>query len=188
MWSTVRSTAARQLRVSRAVKVNSGISVSSRVAHCPASFSIPTAYRLVLSSRSFSGTSNQLATEATTKPRAKKSATTAAKKPAAKKAAGRKKAKKAAKKAAPKKRVKKVLTPEEKTKAEVRDLRKIALLNEPKRLPDRAWLVYVAQNMKHVTKDTLGDTVKGLASQYNSLGSFEKEVCATLCLDRADTY
>jgi hypothetical protein len=183
MWSSVRSTAARQLRVSRAAKVNTGLSVSSRVAHYPPSFVIPTSYRLVLSSRSFSETSDQLAAKAAAKPRAKKSTTTAAKKkPAAtkataKKAAGRKKAKKTVKKAAPKKRVRKAVSPEVKLKNEVRELKKIALLHEPKRLPDQAWLVYVAQNMKSVTPDTLGDTVKALASQYNSLGSFEKEVC-----------
>lgn len=186
MWSTVRSTAARQLRVSRAAKVNTGVSLSSLVAQRPASFFIPTAYRFVLSSRRFSNTGDQLAAGAAAKPRAKRSATTAAKKKATgKKSAGRKKAKKA-KKAAPKKRVRKVLTPEEKTKLDVRNLKKIALLDEPKRVPDQAWLVYVAQNMKHVTKDTLGATVKGLASQYNSMGSFEKEVCAAPDTTRAN--
>jgi hypothetical protein len=158
--------------------------VSSRVAHRPANFVIPTLYRLAISSRSFSHTGDQLASEkAAAKPRAKKSATTSAgkKKPAAKKAAGAKKTKvkkPAAKKAAPKRRVRKELSPEEKAKQEIRELKKIALLQEPKKLPDQAWLVYVAQNTKNLTPQNLGETIKGLSADYNSLGSFEKEVCA----------
>ncbi|KAJ9144886.1 hypothetical protein NKR19_g6250 [Coniochaeta hoffmannii] len=186
MWSSVRSTAARQLRVSRAAKVNTGLTASSRVASRPANFVIPTSYRLVLCSRSFSHTGDQLAAEkAAAKPRAKKSTTTtaakkkkpAAKKATAKKAAGTKKTAKkpAAKRAAPKKRVRKALSPEDKLKKEVRELKKVALLQEPKKLPDRAWLVYVAQNTQNLTPDSLAETIRALASQYNSLGSFEKE-------------
>lgn len=183
MWSTVRSTAARQLRVSRAAKLNTGLSVSSRVAN--GSFVVPTSYRLVLSSRSFSETSDQLAAKAAAKPAAKKSTTAAAKKPAAKKASAKKaapkkaaKAKKpAAKKAAPKKRVLKVKNPEEQRKLEIRELKKTALLHQPKRLPDRAWLVYVSQHIdKGVTPASLGDIVKRLASEYNSLSSSDKAV------------
>lgn len=170
--------------MSRAAKVNTGLSVTSRVASRPASFIIPTSYRLVISSRSFSDTSDQLAAKAAAKPAAKKSRTTAtkkkpaAKKTTAKKATATKKTRKtAAKKAAPKKRVKKVLDPEAKRKVEVRELKKTALLHEPKRLPDKAWLVYVAQNMKNVTPEALGDTIKGLATDYNSLSTSDKAVC-----------
>ena len=182
MWSSVRSTAARQLRVSSAAKVNTALSMSSRVANAAPSFVIPSAYRLVISSRSFSETTDQLAAKAAAKPAAKKSTTAAAKKkPAAKKATAKKakKAKKpAAKKAAPKKRVTKVKSPEEARKLEIRGLKKVALLSEPKRLPDRAWIVYVAQHIgKNVTPDTLGDTIKGLAAEYNSLSTSEKAVC-----------
>jgi hypothetical protein len=191
MWSSVKATAARQLRVSRAVKVNTGLSVGSRVANGPASFVIPSSYRLVLSSRHFSETTGQLAekTAAKTtaaKPRAKKT-TTAAKKPAAKKATTKRatatkrkavKAKKpAAKKAAPKKRVKKVLTPEEKRKLEIRELKKIALLSEPKRLPDTAWMVYMQQGLGGLSSVAeVSNAVKGLGESYASLSSLEKQV------------
>ncbi|OIW35164.1 hypothetical protein CONLIGDRAFT_689410 [Coniochaeta ligniaria NRRL 30616] len=176
MWTSIRSTAARQLRVSRAATVNTGLSVSSRVAIRPAIFKIPSSYRLVISSRSFSDTSDQLAAKAAAKPAAKKTKTTATKKkPAAKKAKATKKAKKpAVKKAAPKKRVKKTVDPEAKRRAEVRELKKVALLQEPKRLPDRPWLVYTSQNVKSMTKETLGDTIRGLAVEYNSLSTSDK--------------
>ncbi|KAB5536438.1 hypothetical protein GE09DRAFT_1192617 [Coniochaeta sp. 2T2.1] len=182
MWSTVRSTAARQLRVARAAKINTGISVSSRVARGTASFVIPTSYRLVLSSRSFTDTSAELAAKAAAKPKAAKSTTTgakkrkpAAKKPAAKKLTTKKAKKPAAKKAAPK-RVKKEQDPEVKLRLEVRELKKTALFKEPKGLPEQPWLVYVAKNLKQLpSASDLGPTVKGLAVDYNSLSASEKE-------------
>lgn len=180
MWTSVRSTAARQLRVSRAAKVNTGLSVSSRVAIRPASFVVPSSYRLVISSRSFSDTGDQAAAKAAAKPAVKKSKTAATtKKPAAKKAtAGKKtaakKAKPVAKKAAPKKRAKKVLDPEAKRKLEIRELKKIALLDTPKQLPHTAYLVYNLQNSEKGKK--IADVAKERATEYHALSPSEKAV------------
>jgi hypothetical protein len=185
MWSIVRSTAARQLRVSRAVKqANSN------------SFIIPSAYRLAISRRSFTETSGEFAPESAAtaaKPKTKATKTSAtAKKPAAKKSkaattksvakAKKPKAKKKAVKAAPKKRVRKVLTPEEKRKVEVRELKKTALLKEPKKLPDSTWLVYVSQHLKGEKNVT--EAMKQLAETYKNLSASEVEVWfwkRTLC-------
>lgn len=178
MWSVVRSTAARQLRVSRAVKqTNSN------------SFIIPSAYRLAISRRNFTETSGELAPKSAAtaaKPKAKATKTLAtAKNPAEKKSkaattksvakAKKPKAKKKkAVKAAPKKRVRKVLTPEEKRKAEVRELKKTALLKEPKKLPDRTWLVYISQHLKGEKNVT--EAMKQFAEAYKSLSASEIEV------------
>lgn len=180
MWTSVRSTAARQLRVSRAAKVNTGLSVSSRVAIRPASFVVSSPYRLLISSRSFSDTSDQAAAKAAAKPAVKKSKTAAAtKKPAAKKAtAGKKtaakKAKPVAKKAAPKKPAKKVLDPEAKRKLEIRELKKIALLDKPKQLPGTAYMVYNQQNSEKGKR--VADAAKERATEYHSLSPSEKAV------------
>jgi myosin heavy subunit len=174
MWSVVRSTAARQLRVGRAA--------TSRVAN---SFTIPTAYRVVISRRNFTETRREFApkSDATeTKPKTRRAST--AKEPKAKKskAATTKKAAKAkkpkVKKAAPKKkRVKKVLTPEEKIKLEIRELKKKALLNEPKKLPDRSWMVYVSQHLKNNRVSDVTSAMKDLSASYKDLAASELEVC-----------
>ncbi|OHF01385.1 HMG box protein, partial [Colletotrichum orchidophilum] len=102
---------------------------------------------------------------------AKKKTALKTKKPASKKP----KAKKViAKKAAPKKRVKKQLTPEETQKLKVRQWKKTALLNEPKKLPTSAWLVYVTR--EHQTAESgssLTERTKALAESFKNLSSYE---------------
>lgn len=175
MWSLVRSTAARQLRVGRAA--------TSRVAN---SFAIPTAYRVVIARRNFTETSGELAPKSDAKETKPKTRRTSTEKPAAKKSkagthkktakAKKPKAKKAVKAAPKKKRVKKVLTPEEKVKLEIRELKKKALLNEPKKLPDRSWLVYVSQHLKNNNVSDVTSAVKDLAASYKDLAASEIEV------------
>ncbi|RKU42134.1 hypothetical protein DL546_004587 [Coniochaeta pulveracea] len=174
MWSLVRSTAARQLRVGRAA--------TSRVAN---SFAIPTAYRVVIARRNFTETSGELAPKSDAKETKPKTRRTSTEKPAAKKSkagthkktakAKKPKAKKAVKAAPKKKRVKKVLTPEEKVKLEIRELKKKALLNEPKKLPDRSWLVYVSQHLKNNNVSDVTSAVKDLAASYKDLAASEIE-------------
>ena len=116
--------------------------------------------RSALQFRSF--TSSETALEANAvakKPRTSAGATktavarkTPAKKAAAKKKVAAKKPKAAKpkkKKAAPKPKkivVKKVLTEEEKAAANIRELKKLALLKEPKSLPVSPWSLFLAKN------------------------------------------
>lgn len=215
MWSVVRSTAARQLRV----KVNTGLSVSSRVVNGPASFTIPTSYRLILSSRGFADSSNELAATKAANPTAAKKTTTAAKrkstatkkgtakgvdksktearkaaakkvaekKAAAKRAAAAKKAaakeKAAAKKAAAKKpapKPKKPLTPEQKKTIEVRQLKEVSLLREePKRLPESAYLVYVVEQTSgpgSLDHKNFGATMKSVSDAWKHISVAERDV------------
>lgn len=112
--------------------------------------------------------------------------TAAAKKPAAKKTAAKKKpavkkkpkAKKKAKKAAPKpkKKPKKELTPEEKEKLLLRDLKKVALIKEePASLPASPWNIYIKDNLGSGTAG-FGDKIESFSAAYRNLSSSESEV------------
>lgn len=80
-------------------------------------------------------------TTTTTKAAPKKKTTTAAAAEKKKKAtAAAKKKAAAAKKAA--------LTPEEKTKAQKRELKKVALFNEPRKLPEHPWILFITESTK----------------------------------------
>lgn len=107
----------------------------------------------------------------TEKPAAPKTKKTAAAVP--------KKAKKKTKKtaaAAPKKaKKKKVLTPEEKEKSELRELKKMALLKGPTLLPDSAWSVYVSENLPS-GQGSLTDKIKDVSSSFSELSESEKDV------------
>ncbi|OAQ81624.1 HMG box protein [Purpureocillium lilacinum] len=101
----------------------------------------------------------------------------------AKKAAGtkttkkKKTATKTAKKAAPKKpkkKAKKVLTPEEKEKAEIKELKNMALLKGPSLLPETLWSVYVADNLPS-GQGKLTDKIKEVASRFSGLSEYEKD-------------
>lgn len=94
----------------------------------------------------------------------KKKTTAAKKKP--KKAAVTKKAKKP----------KKELTPEEKEKADLRELKKMALLKGPVLRPDSVWSVYVSDNVR-AGEGKLTDRIKEIASTFAGLSEAEKEVC-----------
>jgi len=106
----------------------------------------------------------------------------------AKKAAGtkttkkKKTATKTAKKAAPKKpkkKAKKVLTPEEKEKAEIKELKNMALLKGPSLLPETLWSVYVADNLPS-GQGKLTDKIKEVASRFSGLSEYEKDVSFAL--------
>ncbi|KEZ44200.1 hypothetical protein SAPIO_CDS3132 [Scedosporium apiospermum] len=99
------------------------------------------------------------------------------KKKTTKAAATKAKAKPKAKpKPKPKPKKKKVLTPEEKAKKEVRELKVAALLNEPAKLPGTSWLVYVTQELKgkSVGGDLAGRT-RAVREAFRSLSSYELE-------------
>jgi hypothetical protein len=109
------------------------------------------------------------AAKGATKTTPKKTATkkTATKKTATKKKAPKKKAKKAAK----------PLSPEEKEKAEIRELRKMSLPKGPGLKPESAWSVYVSQNV--TSGNRLVDQIRGISTSFKSLSDFERTVSNT---------
>ncbi|CAK7211214.1 hypothetical protein SBRCBS47491_001039 [Sporothrix bragantina] len=101
----------------------------------------------------------------------KKKAAAAKKKAAAAKAAEVAKKKKAAAK-------KKALTPEEKTKLQVRELKKVALLKEPAKLPEHPWILFIAENTKGTktgdgVKANLGKIMPELSQAFKALSPLE---------------
>ena len=110
-------------------------------------------------------------------------ASTTAKKPAkkpAKKATAKKTKPKAKKKPAPKKKVvrKKVLTPEEKLRAQIRELRNTALRAPSTLNSVSAYNVFIAEGVKKQPKDVAGpEALKRVASQFKELTPAEREVC-----------
>ncbi|KAM0332361.1 hypothetical protein ACHAQA_002638 [Verticillium albo-atrum] len=103
--------------------------------------------------------------------KAKKAATTATK------AAPKKAATKKAAKPKPKPKVKKVkkeLTPEAQLAKDVRELKKIALLKEPKKLPETPWTILTSRNIK-AGETSLGDRSRELSQEYKSLDAAESE-------------
>lgn len=102
---------------------------------------------------------------------AKKTATTKAK-PKAVKPKPKPKAKAAAK---PGPKSKKVITPEEQEKLDIRELKSWALLNKITGLPETAWLVYIAQEIKPGEKDLVGK-MSQISAAFKNLYSYEREV------------
>ncbi|CAK7239753.1 MAG: hypothetical protein STHCBS139747_001188 [Sporothrix thermara] len=101
----------------------------------------------------------------------KKRAAAAKKKAAAAKAAEIAKKKKAAAK-------KKAMTPEEKTKLQVRELKKVALLKEPAKLPEHPWILFIAENTKGTktgdgVKANLGKIMPELSQSFKALSPLE---------------
>lgn len=80
----------------------------------------------------------------------------------------------AKKKVAPKK--KKALTPEEKQKKELAQLRKMALPKGPKGKPGNVWTVFLADNVSSGTGVALADRVKQISAQFKDLSEHEKTV------------
>jgi hypothetical protein len=113
------------------------------------------------------------------KPAAKKPT---AKKPARKKAAPKKAKKPAAKKPAAKKtakKPKKELTPEQKERAIIRDL-KAKALDPPKATKYTAWLVFSVENIKSHKVGSIqevGSIAAESAAKYKNLTPAEREVC-----------
>ena len=85
--------------------------------------------------------------------------------------------KKAPKKKAAKKKAKKPLSPEEKEKAEIRELRKMSLPKGPDLKPESAWSVYVSQNV--TSGNPLVEQIRGISTSFKSLSDFEKTVSNT---------
>ncbi|CAK7265387.1 hypothetical protein SEPCBS57363_001556 [Sporothrix epigloea] len=101
----------------------------------------------------------------------KKKATAAKKKVAAAKAAEVAKKKKAAAKI-------KAMTPEEKTKLRVRELKKAALLKEPAKLPEHPWILFIAEKTKGVktadgARANLGKIMPELSQEFKALSPQE---------------
>ncbi|KAM0502591.1 hypothetical protein ACHAP6_000501 [Verticillium nonalfalfae] len=86
------------------------------------------------------------------------------------------KKKKGAAKPKPKKvkKAKKEVAPEVKLAQEVRELKKIALLKEPKKLPETVWTLFTTQNIKS-GEASLGERSKQLAEEYRLLDAAETE-------------
>ncbi|GAO15927.1 uncharacterized protein UV8b_02435 [Ustilaginoidea virens] len=107
----------------------------------------------------------------------KKPASKKAKKPAsAKRAKKTKQAKKTKKtKKVKTRKAKKKLTDEEKEKANLRQLRKMALLKGPQLLPETAWSVFVADNFGAEEQGEFPDKIRGLADKFSRLSVSEKE-------------
>ncbi|EGX90615.1 High mobility group, superfamily [Cordyceps militaris CM01] len=116
------------------------------------------------------------ATAASDKPKKAKTTTTAAKKPAAKKkkAAAAPKKKKPAAKKKPVVKKKKVLTPEQKEKKQLSQLRVMALPKAPKGKPSNLWTVFLADNVTRGTGVSLTDKVKDVAVEFKNLSEHEK--------------
>ncbi|OAQ97632.1 hypothetical protein LLEC1_02018 [Akanthomyces lecanii] len=139
----------------------------------------PRVRRLAPIARSFSASAwirFPAATDPTGKPK-KKSA--AKKKPVAKKKSAAKKKpaakkKKAAAKKKPAAKKKKVLTPEQKQKKELTQLRKMALPKPPKGKPANVWTVYLADNVSSGSGVALGDKVKDISAQFKNLSEQDK--------------
>ncbi|KAL9946487.1 hypothetical protein ACHAQF_002088 [Verticillium nonalfalfae] len=91
------------------------------------------------------------------------------------------KKKKGAAKPKPKKvkKAKKEVAPEVKLAQEVRELKKIALLKEPKKLPETVWTLFTTQNIKS-GEASLGERSKQLAEEYRLLDAAETEVSKPL--------
>jgi hypothetical protein len=170
MWSIARLVVARQLRASGAVYSKNAGSLASRVAGRQASFTIPSGYRFHILARGFAesrGRQAKAAEASSTKTATRKKAKKPAKKPKAKKAA-------------PKKPAKKVLSDEEKLKLKIRELKKVALLGEPKKLPDRPWLVYLSQHTKGTKAEgSLGSLAKQVSESFKAISAAELEVRKT---------
>lgn len=104
---------------------------------------------------------------------AKKTTTTKAKPKANKPKPKAKPKAKAAAKPGPK--PKKVITPEEQEKLDIRELKSWALLNKITGLPETAWLVYIAQEIKPGEKDLVGK-MSHISAAFKNLYSYEREV------------
>lgn len=160
MFTSLRPVVAKAWRAASSLPATS-LHLSSRVPLARRQFIVVPGRSSVLSTRGFA-----------TQGRPPKKA--AAKKTTAKKAAPKKKKKVVAK---PKpKKVKKVVSPEEKERLEKRELKTIALLNEPTRLPDSAWLVFAAQRLKSQKMEAgaFGSTMKTLGEDFRAL--YESEL------------
>lgn len=167
MWSAIRHATTASLRVTRAVTGNKLAGASSRV-HLKQPVFTVAGLRRPIGRRTFFTVTEAAAPK---KPAARRStrqspAKRKTKKPAAK-----------AKAAAPKGRPRKPLTAEEKAKREIRELKKVALLKEPARLPDTSWVLFASQHLKGEKRGIdLASTMKSLSASFKALSASELEV------------
>jgi len=184
MWSSLGSAAARAAgRASGApavARIGSRV-VPHRTAPASCQFTIAvrsfSVTRARFTPKSSTSTAARRTATATRKAAAAKKGTAGRKKPAAKKAKAKPKKKKVAAKRAAKKPAK-VLSPEEKTKQTIRELKKVALLKQPALLPASSWLVYTSTNLKGTHNSAVGtaQTMKELAKAFSVLSTSELEV------------
>ncbi|EFX02514.1 high mobility group, hmg1/hMg2 protein [Grosmannia clavigera kw1407] len=197
MWSAVRTTIGRGL-FSPAVESKVFTPAARRIATASAARAPPRPRGTLCvpliqctestQTRGFAGTATAAVTKdtaATTKakkaPAKKPAAKTkvAAKKPAAKKPAKKTTAakKKVAAKKPAEKKPRKVKTDEEKKQLKVRELKKLALLDEPTRLPERSWVMYVSERIKgqklNGDKHSMVSTMPSLSKDYKDLSEIE---------------
>lgn len=97
-------------------------------------------------------------------------------KPKKKKTAAAARKKVVPKKKKPAAKKKKALTPEEKQKKELAQLRKMALPKGPKGKPGNVWTVFLADNVSSGTGVALADRVKQISAQFKDLSEHEKTV------------
>lgn len=191
MWSAIGRAAARQLRVGGRLPIRcaSRLAVHAHVAG-QATAAVPSGFWVAaVFQRGYAETRGRpRKTDTPTKTRAR----AATKAPAKKKATAKKRAaakKSAAQKLAEKKKKKKAeMTAEEiaeeKRKLRIKELRKMAALKPPTKLPDSAWQIYMNQAVKEKLKGkqtlephaSLIGAVRDLAESYKTLPAAEVAV------------
>ena len=182
MWSTIGRSTARQVRVGGRLSICTATRLTAQLSSRTAPV-IPSGIRVAaIFVRGFAATKGAEDKPAAKKATAKKTATTAEKKkttvkakaPVTKKAKAKPKPKPKPK---PKLRIpKKELTPEEKTKLKIRELRKESLAkDEPTYLPITKWMVFASERLKGTThKCTI--VIPEIAAVYRALPAAELEV------------
>lgn len=175
MLSAIGRAAARHARVGANLPIRSASRLTTQLTPRTAVV-VPSGFRIAAQfARGFAAKAGTAKKTAATKAKAKKPA--AAKKPA--KAAAKPKATGEKKKRpGPKK---KELTDDEKSKLEIRELKKKALAGkEPGKLPVTAWMVYLSQRMPEVLgrdpKPSFRDAVQEVSNDYKALPQSELEV------------
>ena len=180
MWSTIGRSTARQVRVGGRLSICTATRLTAQLSSRTAPV-IPSGIRVAaIFVRGFAATKGAEDKPAAKKATAKKTATTAEKKkttvkakaPVAKKAKAKPKPKPKPKLRIPKKE----LTPEEKTKLKIRELRKESLAkDEPTYLPITKWMVFASERLKGTThKCTI--VIPEIAAVYRALPAAELEV------------
>ena len=184
MWSAIGRSTARQVRVSGRLSICTATRLTAQLTTrtTPA---IPSGIRVAaVFVRGFAaakGTEKKPAAKKATAEKtgattAEKKTTAKAKAPAAKKTKAKAKAKPKPK-PKPKLRIpKKELTPEEKTKLKIRELKKDSLAkDEPTYLPITKWMVFSSERLKGTThKCTI--VIPEIAAEYRALPAAELEV------------
>ncbi|EFY89737.1 HMG box protein [Metarhizium acridum CQMa 102] len=145
--------------------------LTTQLPHGSVAYRLPKALTLLVAARPLTVSAWMRSPAKISGSKTKRTGTATKKKTTKKASATKKKTKKAA---APKRQTKKVLTPEEKEKADLRHLKKMALLKGPTLLPESAWAVYVTNNIG-AGEGKLTERIKGISSRFAGLSESEKE-------------